>query len=83
MTPDPAETPFAKTPYNSLEKFFRPVIFLVRMVLFTSIRSRVGVSGESPESVERVFPETVPETFWRLFGVPGPEAPVGLPQMGV
>ena len=32
------------------------------------------VSGESPESVGRVFLECS-GTFWRLFGVPGPEAP--------
>ena len=32
----------------------------------------------SPKSLQRVSKEsfrTVPETFWRLFGVPGPEAP--------
>ena len=28
------------------------------------------LSGESPETSQ-----TVPETFWRLFGVPGTEAP--------
>ena len=35
-------------------------------------------SRESPESLRKVLKEsfrTVPETFWRLFGVPGPEAP--------
>ena len=32
------------------------------------------VSGESPESVWRVFLECS-GTFWRLFGAPGPEAP--------
>ena len=34
--------------------------------------------GNSPKSLQRVSKEsfrTVPETFWRLFGVPGTEAP--------
>ena len=37
-----------------------------------------GQSGKSPESLRKVSGEcfwTVPGTFWRLFGVPGPEAP--------
>ena len=38
-------------------------------------------SGKSPESLRKVSTEsfrTVPETFWRLFGVSGPEAPGGI-----